>query len=88
MSSNCNDYYKQEEIEASVSLKSYWASVPRMALAELALVLGRHKDCQFSCPLSVLVGPNWRFPKIWGTILGVPILRIIVYWGLYWGPLI
>ena len=28
----------------------------------------------------------WEFPKIRGTILGVPILRIIVYWGLYWGP--
>ena len=26
------------------------------------------------------------FPKIRGTILGVPI-RIIVFWGLYWGPL-
>ena len=21
-----------------------------------------------------------------GTILGLPIMRIIVYWGLYWGP--
>ena len=27
------------------------------------------------------------FPKIRGTILGVPITRIIIYWGLYWGPL-
>ena len=27
----------------------------------------------------------WRIPKIRGTLLGVPILRIIVYWGLYWG---
>ena len=23
-----------------------------------------------------------------GTILGVPIIRTIVYWGLSWGPLI
>ena len=23
-----------------------------------------------------------------GTFLGVPIIRILVYWGLYWGPLI
>ena len=23
-----------------------------------------------------------------GTILGVPIIRIIVFWGLYWGALI
>ena len=28
------------------------------------------------------------FPKIWGTLLGVPIVRTIVYWGLYWGSLI
>ena len=25
--------------------------------------------------------------KIWGTTLGVPIIKIIVFWGLYWGPL-
>ena len=31
---------------------------------------------------------TWEFPKIRGTFLGVPILRIIVYWGLYWGTLI
>ena len=31
---------------------------------------------------------KWRFPKIKGTILGVPIIRNIVFWGLYWGPLI
>ena len=30
----------------------------------------------------------WGFPKITGAILGVPIIRAIVYWGLYWGPLI
>ena len=28
------------------------------------------------------------FPKIGGTILGVSIIRTIVYWGLNWGPLI
>ena len=33
------------------------------------------------------VGRKWGFPKIRGTILGVPIIRTIVYWGLYWGPL-
>ena len=26
------------------------------------------------------------FPKIRGTFLGVPIMRFIVFWGLYWGP--
>ena len=25
------------------------------------------------------------FPKIRGTLLGVPIIRTIVFWGLYWG---
>ena len=30
----------------------------------------------------------WGFPKIRGTILGVPMIRIIVYGGLYWDPLI
>ena len=26
-----------------------------------------------------------RFLKIGGTLLGVPIIRVIIYWGLYWG---
>ena len=30
----------------------------------------------------------WEFPRLRGTILGVPIKRTIVFWGLYWGPLI
>ena len=33
----------------------------------------------------------WGFTKIRGTILGVPIvpiIRIIIFWGLHWGPLI
>ena len=29
----------------------------------------------------------WGFPKIMGTILGDPIIRIIVFRGLYWVPL-
>ena len=28
------------------------------------------------------------FPKSRGTILGVPIMRTIVVWGLYWGPFV
>ena len=24
--------------------------------------------------------------QIKGTILGVPIIRIVIFWGLYWGP--
>ena len=27
----------------------------------------------------------WGLPKISGTILGVPIIRTTVFWGLYWG---
>ena len=30
----------------------------------------------------------WGFPKIRGALLGVAIIRIVVYWGLYSGPLI
>ena len=28
------------------------------------------------------------FLKLGGTILAVPIVRTVVYWGLNWGPLI
>ena len=31
---------------------------------------------------------KWGFPKFRGTFLGVPIIRIIIYWGLYWVPLV
>ena len=34
----------------------------------------------------ILMEFTWGFPKIRGTFLGVPIIRTIVYWGLYWGP--
>ena len=36
-----------------------------------------------SSPLDI-----WGFPKIRGTILGVPIIRTKLFLGLYWGPLI
>ena len=26
------------------------------------------------------------FPKIRGAVFGVPIIRTIAFWGLYWGP--
>ena len=41
-----------------------------------------------SCLASYTEIAIWGFPKIRGTILGVPIIRTIVFWGLYWGPLI
>ena len=34
------------------------------------------------------IKPIWGFPKIRGTILGVPTIRTVVFWGLYWGSLI
>ena len=37
-------------------------------------------------PSRIISKSVWEFPKIRGTILGVPILRIILFWGLYWGP--
>ena len=30
----------------------------------------------------------WEFPKKLCTCLGVPMIRTLVFWGLYWGPLI
>ena len=30
----------------------------------------------------------WGFPKIRGTLLGVPIIRTVIFLGLYWGPLV
>ena len=41
-----------------------------------------------SGPFWGVLQPNWWFTKIRGTLLGVPIVRIIVFWDLHWGPLI
>ena len=41
----------------------------------------------FSCWALRLIG-IWGFPKIRVTFLGVPIIRIIVFSGLYWGSLV
>ena len=35
-----------------------------------------------------LQGSIQGFPKIRDTFLAVPIIRTIIYWGLYWGTLI
>ena len=45
--------------------------------------------CRPSCELvkNCDLAGIWGFPKSRGTILGVPIIRIIVFWGLYWVPL-
>ena len=34
----------------------------------------------------LISNPKLGFPKIRATFLGVPIIRIIVYWGVKWGP--
>ena len=33
-----------------------------------------------------MLGHIWVVPKIKGPLLGVPIIRMIVFWGLYCGP--
>ena len=44
------------------------------------------RGCGSRGELAIREGQKWGFPKISGTILGVPIIRIIVCWGLFWGP--
>ena len=41
----------------------------------------------FAACSSVTLDYKWGFPKIRGTFLGVPIIRIIVFVGLCWDPL-
>ena len=38
-------------------------------------------------PQHTVVVEIWEFPKTRATILGVPIRRTIIFWGLYLGPL-
>ena len=45
------------------------------------LVADQHKS-------SWAISRKWYIPKIRGTIWGVPTIRTIIFWGLYWGPLI
>ena len=33
-----------------------------------------------------IISLHLGFPKIRGTLFGAPIMRITVFWGLYWGP--
>ena len=30
-------------------------------------------------------GVHGGFPKLGGYLLGVPVIRVIVFWGLFWG---
>ena len=56
-----------------------------LAVALLPASLGVGTLAHVPC---VSGNPIWGFPKIRGTLLGVLIIRIIVFWGLHWGPLI
>ena len=42
----------------------------------------------FKFGVQVFHSPNaiWVFPKTGVPFWGVPIIRMIVFWGLYWGP--
>ena len=41
----------------------------------------------FENTINMLFADIWRFPEFRGAILEVPIIRIILFWGLYWGLL-
>ena len=57
----------------------------------LALGSAAFCDTHGTTMLRPLTSPRKKWgsrPKIRGTLLEVPIVRTIVFWGLYWGPLI
>ena len=64
-----------------------------MRLYSLSKMLYPKRRIQSYSILGTIVSPNkvlliWGFPKIRGTILGVPRIRTTLFWGLYWGSLI
>ena len=67
-----------------------WGSVQGTGLRALRVALFKINPMQrqlaVGSPSKLTWSPTWAFPKIRGTILGVAILRTIVFWGLYWGP--
>ena len=51
--------------------------------------MGSRKNSDvYSCAARSSVMCNMGFSKIRGTFLGVPIVRVIIYWCLCWGSLI
>ena len=56
---------------------------PRLPLPGSTMLWGKTVDSNF-----VGFETNGGFPKIRGTLLGVPITRIIAFWAPYLGPLI
>ena len=66
---------------------SYWAQPRKENYAtEVIAQVGESEDEAVLGAGSIRI--VWGFPKIRGTVLGVPIIRTIVLWSLYWGPLI
>ena len=58
-------------------------------LAAALLMLWRHDNNLHKVPLSVLCPHDGQisvYLKIRGNFFGVPIIRTIVFGGLYWGP--
>ena len=43
-------------------------------------------DITWTSKVGKIMAQLWEFPRISGTSLGVPIIRPIIFWGLYWGP--
>ena len=83
-------YNQDYSILGSILGSPYFGNLPNHACSRLPClnVAGRSPGdgrlgLSFTSPCL-----DGGFPKFAGTLLGVPILRIRVYWGLYWGPLI
>ena len=53
----------------------------------IPIVTANGEELSATAALEICVLEVWGFPEIRGTILGVPIIRIVVFWGLYWGSL-
>ena len=48
---------------------------------------GIKKGIRTPC-LLLSTSKSWGFPKIKHTMLGVPVIRTLVSWDLYWSPTI
>ena len=48
---------------------------------------GRAVGLAYCCvPYAMATATIWEFPTIGGTILEIPLVRTIVFWGLNWVP--
>ena len=86
-SENCRDAAGFESLGAA--LLTAWEVLELEPLQGPSKALGPPaQDAQTSPAPHSLGSGVWGFPKIRGTFLGVCIIRIIAFWGLYWGPLL